>query len=110
MASSFSSSSALQPLLTQCPLCDTSYTGAKAVVIAGERDGQIVHITCASCKCAIIAVILTTPVGMSSLGMLTDLSEKDAFKFQDAQAISSDEILEFHSVLQNEQGLFYKLT
>lgn len=96
-------------LISFCPLCETHYKPLEARVV-GERDNShLVHITCKKCSNAIIALILVSPAGLSSIGLVTDLTFDDALKFREAESLDTDDVLEAHCLLQNERTWWFRL-
>lgn len=90
-------------LISFCPLCETHYNPREAQLI-GERDNtHLLHITCKQCSNSIIALVLISPGGVSSVGLITDLSFEDVLKFQRAPEVLVDDVLDIHAVLEDEQ-------
>lgn len=105
-------------LLAHCPLCQTAYQEA-GVRLLGEfgavpgirlPDGQVTapgksrlfHLTCPSCCHSVLAVILESVHGVSSIGLVTDLEVQDATRMQAADVISSDDVVHAHRVLEEK--------
>lgn len=58
--------------------------------------------TCPHCSQAMLAVVMYTRLGMSSIGILTDLTAPDVGKFQNKEPISENDILTFHNILETK--------
>ncbi|MEK7102311.1 MAG: hypothetical protein AAB579_00785 [Patescibacteria group bacterium] len=82
-----------------CPLCKTAYDKQGIRLVMGEESAHWLHITCPRCSSALMAVVVTSPHGMSSVGMLTDFNYDDAIRFRDEGAISADDCLTLHQFL-----------
>jgi hypothetical protein len=105
-------------LLAHCPLCQAAYQEAGVRLlgefgaISGLRlpDGQVTapgksrlfHLTCPNCCHAVLAVILESVHGISSIGLVTDLEAQDAARFQSAALISSDDVVTAHRDLEGK--------
>ncbi len=88
-----------QKLLAHCPVCRKAYSPAKIRLVGERGPTRVFHCSCASCKHAVLAVVLETPGAVSSVGMVTDLELQDALRFKDAEAVSADEVLAMHQAL-----------
>ncbi|MEY4723656.1 MAG: hypothetical protein RLZZ324_1169, partial [Candidatus Parcubacteria bacterium] len=76
----------------------------------GEKeDSHLLHIQCGNCSNAIIALVLISTVGVSSVGMVTDLAFSEVTRFKDAPAVSTDDVIETHHLLSNGNMLFDRL-
>lgn len=92
-------------LISYCPLCSTQYNPLAARVLDEREDAHLVHIKCKSCNSSIVALVLNGAIGISSVGLVTDLTSEDVLKFKDANEITSNDVLDLHSELSNDQFL-----
>ena len=77
----------------------------EARVIDEREDKHLMHIRCKKCAHSILALVLVSGTGVSSMGLLTDLTFDDVLKFRDAQPITVDDVIAFHHALtQQEEG------
>ncbi len=80
---------------------------ADAVIELASRDTvHLIHITCADCKNAVMAVVTVSALGMSSVGLYTDLSAADAAVFANAEPITDDDVLAWHEALKHNAAAF----
>jgi len=93
-------------LMSQCPVCHNEFAKNQAEVIEEVNGSNLVHLICKSCGNALLVLVVVGPLGMSSVGMLTDLSFIDAKRLYKKQAITEDELLNFHIFLKNKQFNF----
>ena len=93
-------------LISYCPLCETSYNPHEARILGEKDDSHLLHIRCGNCSNAIIALVLISAVGVSSVGLVTDLGYDEVNRFKSAPAVSTDDVIETHHLLQNEDALF----
>src|SRR3989338_3029118 len=96
-------------LISYCPLCEQSYNPQEARVLGEKEDSHLLHIQCGRCSNAIIALVLISPVGVSSVGLVTDLGFNEVHFFKEARPISTDDVIETHHLLQNEDLLFSRI-
>lgn len=90
-------------LMNQCPVCKGAYRAGQKDVLEERGAAHLVHITCPHCSNAIMAVIITTPMGMSSVGMLTDLTADDVCRLSRRGAWSEDELFACHMLLKEKK-------
>lgn len=89
-------------LISFCPLCETHYNPMEAKVV-GERGGaHLLHITCKKCSNSVIALVMANREGVSSVGLVTDLSFGDVVRFRESPAVDTDDVLELHGALEDE--------
>ncbi|MDP3771572.1 MAG: hypothetical protein Q8R16_04680 [bacterium] len=92
-------------LISYCPVCDTSYNPMEARVIDERDEKHLMHIRCKKCAHSILALVLTSGMGVSSMGLLTDLTFGDVLKFREAEPITVDDVITFHHFLQKEESM-----
>jgi hypothetical protein len=72
----------------------------EARVVDERDDKHLMHIRCKKCAHSILALVLTSGMGVSSMGLLTDLTFDDVLRFRDASAIEVDDVIAFHDFLE----------
>ncbi len=90
-------------LMKQCPVCEQEYLLESLQVIEQNQESKLIHMTCPHCAHAMLAVVLFTRLGMSSIGVLTDLTALDVKKFSQKQPVSENDILNFHNLLETQK-------
>ncbi|KKQ26986.1 MAG: hypothetical protein US42_C0017G0007 [Candidatus Magasanikbacteria bacterium GW2011_GWC2_37_14] len=93
-------------LMNQCPVCHNDFVKNQAQVIEETKGSNLVHLNCKACASTLLVLVVIGPLGMSSVGMITDLSFNDAKRLYKKSAISEDELLNFHTFLKNQQFNF----
>ncbi len=96
-------------LISYCPLCESSYNPQQARVLGEKEDSHLLHIQCGNCANAIIALVLISSAGVSSVGLVTDLVFDEVNRFKQAAMVSTDDVIETHHLLQNEGAFFDRL-
>jgi len=94
----------IQPtrILTQCPLCHTSYTEKDVHFVGDEGAWRMFHCSCDSCGRSMLAIVLEASSFVSSVGVVTDLQAEDAIRFHGASPISSDDCIRVHELLESQ--------
>jgi hypothetical protein len=89
-------------IVSYCPLCETQYNVKHAKIIEERDDAQLLHITCSKCQSSVLALILMNPMGISSMGLISDLTSSEVGKFRKEKIIETDEVIDFHRRLEKE--------
>ena len=95
-------------LMKHCPLCKQDYVAEKAKIVQKQNEAHLIHITCSNCANAVLVLLVISKLGISSIGIITDLVLKDVQKFLSKDVITEDDLLNFHELLENKQSLFIK--
>lgn len=91
---------ALQKLLSVCPHCRAKYEQLDTAIITESKDAELVHVKCRSCQGSLVALLFSTGPLISSIGLVTDLSQEDVVRFQQAKEVSEDDLLACHEWLR----------
>lgn len=89
--------------IEECPVCERKYGEESVQIIEQNGEANLMHITCSECLNSVIAVVVMSNVGSSSIGVLTDLEPEDIMRLKGQSKFSHDQILEFHLMLQQEK-------
>ncbi len=92
-------------LVSHCPVCNLRYDPLNLHILDENERAHIVHVSCRYCHSAIIAVIIASSLGISSIGLITDLSADDAIRFRQSATISSDDVIEAYQFLHRDRVL-----
>lgn len=84
-----------------CPLCGARYAPDKAQAFLKQDTLNLIHFTCAQCQSGFIAMVIVMGQGLSSVGMVTDLTCADVKRLFKTQAITIDEVIEGHELINN---------
>ena len=90
--------------ISYCPLCEASYNPLRARVLEERDDAHLVHIQCARCGSSIVALIMNSGLGLTSVGLVTDLTGDDVLRFKDEISLTGDDVLDVHQVLFPESA------
>lgn len=87
-------------MISYCPLCETSYNPMEARVLGEKEDGHLLHIRCKKCLNSILALVLVSNVGVSSVGLVTDLTYEDVVRFRESPVeVTVDDVIGVHELL-----------
>ena len=92
-------------MVTYCPVCRSRYNPLEAKVVDENASAHLLHVRCKRCHSAILALILTNPFGISSVGLVTDLDSQEIGRFKEAVSITEDDVLNLYQYLHQEKEL-----
>ncbi len=79
--------------LSICPFCNTKFSIDQARIISEKKDSFLIHAYCQKCRCSVLASLIANPMGISSIGLVTDLTYEDVLRFRKAKEINSDDVI-----------------
>lgn len=85
--------------ISNCPVCHHQYNPIEAKVINETETAHLLYIKCRQCHAAILALVMANQMGVSSIGVITDLDSYEVTRFE--QAISGDDVLDIHESIQS---------
>ena len=92
-------------LITHCPFCNLRYNHLKARISEEGENTQLIYIQCQHCQSAILVLIVAGSLGITSIGLVTDLSSEDVLKFKAAKPINCDDVIKIYQFLNEEKVL-----
>jgi len=87
-------------MISNCPVCGHSYSLKKAKLFINKESAQLVHVTCGKCKGYFMAMVVVLGKGISTVGMVTDLSYKDMKRLHEIRPIEIDEVIEGYELME----------
>ncbi|RJR31691.1 hypothetical protein C4569_01920 [Candidatus Parcubacteria bacterium] len=88
-------------IISFCPVCNAKYNPLEARILEEKDDAHLIHIKCRRCQSCVVALILTSNLGISSMGIVTDLTSEDVIKFKTAKVIDADDVINIHQLLES---------
>lgn len=92
-------------LISYCPMCNTHYNPMQAEILEERDDAHLIHTECRKCSSSIIALVLTGGLGISSVGLVTDLASDEVLRFRASDSVRDDEVLQLHTFLFSSTAL-----
>jgi hypothetical protein len=93
-------------LVSKCPVCSEQYQPFQASIVEEKDEAQLVHIQCRKCASAIVALIVNGQMGLTSVGVITDLSSNDVERFKDAPSITEQDLFTAFQELKKDPKKF----
>lgn len=92
-------------LVSYCPFCDTHYNLFEAKVLEENEGASLIFVKCRNCQSSILALILNNPMGVSSVGLVTDLGQDEVLKYNTAADVTEDDALLAYQLLQKTDNV-----
>jgi hypothetical protein len=74
----------------------------QARVLGEDGETHLFHVTCRTCQTSILAVVLQNASGVSSVGLVTDLTFEDVLQFQNNANVSVDDVIAAHAFFEGD--------
>ena len=87
-------------LISACPLCKAAGT-TEIHVLNTQEDACLAHVTCGTCRMALVMHLEPSENGVSCLAIVTDLSLWDERQALQRPPIRHDDVLAVHEVLSS---------
>lgn len=92
-------------LISYCPLCNAHYNPTEAKILEQKDGAHLIHVECGHCHSSIVAVVITGSIGVSSVGLITDLTSQDVMRFKNSESLSEDDVIEAYQTLSSNPDL-----
>ncbi len=90
-------------VVSACPVCKRRYDPVEARILMEKNDTHLLHMKCQSCSSSVLAVLMSNSAGMSSVGLVTDLSADEVMYFKNAQKVEYDDVITLHKLMKNNK-------
>jgi hypothetical protein len=90
----------------KCSSCGQNYTGRNVRILGHHHGLWFLSAYCPSCHTQYLLAAEVTP---EKARIITDLSEAEIRQFQNAGALTSDDVLDMHGFLKKFDGNFAQL-
>ena len=81
-------------IIIYCPLCNGSYSPRDIATIEQTGNVALIHSKCPKCAGSVLSLLYKDLLGITLLGMATDMDFNDALRLKDADYINEDDVLE----------------
>ncbi|MBI4122280.1 MAG: hypothetical protein HY461_03030 [Parcubacteria group bacterium] len=95
-------------MISRCPLCNEHYQPFQASIVEEKEEAQLLHIQCSKCQSSIVALIVSGHLGLTSVGLITDLTSSDVECFKDAPDVSEAMVLAAYAELKHPGTALHK--
>jgi len=92
-------------IISSCPVCSQKYNMSEIKILERKNDAHLIYIQCPSCRSSVLAVILANYFGVSSVGLVTDLTSRDVLKFKNLDNVTTNDVIEIHKEFDNKEIL-----
>lgn len=90
-------------------MCQSAFDFQRMKIL-GESDQRfLTYIDCATCGSAVLSILSMGQTGLTAQGLLTDLSAEEVMDSDARESLSTDDVLAFHEMLEQQPShLFSK--
>jgi DNA-directed RNA polymerase subunit RPC12/RpoP len=82
-----------------CPLCDKQYKPDNIRIVQENEEKMLVYNNCPHCHSGVLSLLYKDLMGITLVGLVTDLSYEDALKLKNTRQINSDDVLKIYKQL-----------
>ena len=82
-----------------CPLCSKDYTPDNMRIVEQAGETILGHSQCPKCRGAILSLLFSDFIGVTLVGLVTDLDYQDALRLKESAPIDEDDILDVYQLL-----------
>ncbi|HLD28516.1 MAG TPA: hypothetical protein VJB67_02790 [Patescibacteria group bacterium] len=90
-------------IISRCPVCHYNYNPVEAKVLEENDLAHLIYIKCRRCRSAILALIMTSGYGISSVGLVTDLDSHEVNQIKELSVVSGEDVLSVFKALEHDQ-------
>jgi len=84
-----------------CPLCSRDYSPENLKVVEEAGETILAHSNCPACRGSVLSLLYKDILGITLLGLATDLDYEDVVRLKDSEAVDEDEVLLLYQYLAN---------
>lgn len=85
--------------ISSCPVCQHQYNPIEAKILTERENAHLLYIKCQRCQAAILALVRASQMGLTSIGLITDLDSHEVSRFK--VPITSNAILDIYQAVQS---------
>lgn len=89
-------------IISSCPVCNGRYAPGVMRVLEEKNDAHLVYLKCRRCQASVLAVVLANQLGVSSVGLVTDLDSADVLRVRRYATVTADDVLDVHAALTSD--------
>lgn len=84
--------------LGKCPVCFSQFESGLIRLLEKKDEASSFHVTCVSCSTALLVVMISGRGSFATtVGVMTDLSARDAAKLAKVPVLTTDDVLEVYA-------------
>ena len=83
-----------------CPLCNKEYRPVNLQIVEKAGETILAHSNCPSCQGAILSLVYKNMLGITLVGLVTDLNYEDALRLKNEDGVNENDVLEIYNKLQ----------
>lgn len=88
-------------IVTNCPFCGGEYGKEDIKLITRKDDTFSLYLNCKNCKSSMVMLLIMGPMGIASISIPTDITEKDLDMMSHIEPVDGDDVLEMYKFLKS---------
>jgi len=80
-------------IVSRCPICQTEHNPMETALLDEANGSHLIYIKCRKCGSGVVAALTPTNFGMSSVGLVTDLTGNEIMQFKENSRVSANDVL-----------------
>lgn len=80
-------------IVSRCPICQTDHNPLETALLDEANGSHLIYIKCRKCGSGVVATLTPTAMGISTVGLVTDLTSNEILQFRDSGRVSVDDVL-----------------
>lgn len=87
-------------IISRCPVCQTEHNPLETAVLDEAGGSHLIYIKCRLCHSGVVVSLTPTSFGLTSIGLVTDLSGNEIMRFKDAGRVTASDVLSIDEYFQ----------
>lgn len=92
-------------VLAVCPVCQTTYHPLTTSVVAEREDAHLLYLKCRQCGSGVVAVVTTGAAGLSSVGVVTDLTSEELSHVSTDVPVQAGDVIDLYDWLEQQSSV-----
>lgn len=80
-----------------CPLCNKEYRPTNMRIVENAGDTVLIHSHCPTCAGAILSLLYKDFMGITLVGLVTDMNYDDAVRIKNGNLVDEDDVLNIYN-------------
>jgi hypothetical protein len=89
-------------IVSRCPICQQEHNPTETAILDENDGAHLIYIKCRNCNSGVVAMVAMGVTGVTSLGLVTDLTSQEILKIKDFGRINEEDVLSLHKYLEKD--------
>jgi len=87
-------------IVSRCPVCQADHNPNETAILDENDGAHLIYIKCRNCQSGVVAIVSLNAMGVTSVGLVTDLNSQEVVNFKDFSIVNEADVLNMHAFLQ----------